>query len=281
MELIGKKDIMSLYRSPAPRLVASLAMSLFGINHINKLYEATYNKGDQCAASLLDILRTTYSVDAAELANIPGEGACIIVSNHPTGGMDGVLLIDMLSKVRADVKFMGNFILQRIKSLSQYFIPVDPYRQHDPQGNVRGVKMAADHLLEGGVLVVFPAGEVSRWRKDLGCVADTPWRRSMIRFIRNSGAPVVPLYIEARNSRTFHLLGDLHPFLRTAMLPREFTNKRHKKIPVRIGCPIPANEKTEALSREEFGDMLRGRVYALKNAPVPACDGCDGSKNCE
>lgn len=251
---------MSLYRGPAPRLVASLAMALLGINHINRIYDATYHRGKKCAESLLSILGTTYKVGEADLANIPRTGPCVIVANHPTGGLDGVLLIDMLSKVRDDVKFIGNFILQKVESLNSYFIPVNPYSAHDPKGNVKGVKMAADHILTGGALVIFPAGQVSEWQKDLGRVADGTWRRSVMRFIHNSGAPVVPVYIDAQNSRRFYMLCGLHPFIKSAMLPREFINKRHMTIPVRIGPPVTVDP---AMSANQLADTLRKKVYDL------------------
>lgn len=251
---------MGGHDGPVARIAAAAAMSLFGINNVNRLYAGTYHSGDRCADRLLSILDTTWKVDERKLDAIPREGGLIITANHPTGGLDGVLLIDLLSRIRPDIKFMGNFILQRIESLSDYFIPVNPFNNHDPRSNVKGIKAAIAHLEAGGALMVFPAGEVAVWRSDLRRIADRPWGRSMMRFVREAGVPVVPLWIEARNSRKFYLFGRMHPLLKMALLPREFTNKRHMKVPVRIGDPIMPADTASVGSLREYGELLRRKV---------------------
>lgn len=264
MELISKEELTQGKKGFLPNLIASAAMAVFGINNINRLYAGTYGSGDQCAAKLLSILDTTYVVDEKELENIPREGGVVIICNHPTGGLDGVLLIDLLSKIRPDVKFMGNFILQKIQSLNNYFIPVDPFRSHDPRHNIKGIKTAYAHVEGGGALMIFPAGEVSSWQKNSRRIEDRPWNRSIMRFIRECGVPVVPMFIEARNSRKFYIMGSLHPLVRMALQPREFTNKRHMRIPVHIGAPIYPADTQQCPEQADYSESLREAVDRLR-----------------
>lgn len=264
MELISKEELTQGRKGFLPNLIASAAMAVFGINNINRLYAGTYGSGGQCAAKLLSILGTTYDVDEQELENIPREGGTVIICNHPTGGLDGVLLIDMLSKIRPDVKFMGNFILQKIQSLNNYFIPVDPFRSHDPRHNIKGIKTAYAHVESGGALMIFPAGEVSSWQQNSHRIEDRPWNRSIMRFIRECDVPVVPMFIEARNSRKFYILGSIHPFIRMALQPREFTNKRHMKVPVHIGAPIYPADTQHCTELADYSRLLRETVDCLR-----------------
>jgi putative hemolysin len=87
----------------------------------------------------------------------------VFVSNHPTGTLDGLVLIHLLSKVRPDVKFMGNMLLSRLEPLKEFFIEVNPFDSHSAQ-NVGGIRASMEHVRKGGALVIFPAGEISTYK---------------------------------------------------------------------------------------------------------------------
>lgn len=267
MKLVSSEDLMFGRKGFFPKITAKSAMSLLGINKINRLYDETYCDGDETAARLLEKLGTKYMICEEDMANIPTEGGVVFISNHPTGALDGVMLIDALSKSRPDVKFMGNFLLNRIESLSKYFISVDPFDSKDRAKNLRGIKESIRHVKNGGALVIFPAGEVATWQKGFWRIEDKKWSDSIIRFIRSLDVPVVPICIEARNSKRFRLAGKIHPMLRTVLLPREFTNKKGKIIPINIGSAITVRLVKGLEELRTYGDYLRANVDYLCNKP--------------
>ena len=179
-----------------------------------------------------------------------------------------MILIDLLSKARPDVKFMGNFLLSRIGPLKRFFIDVDPFDAKSGC-NVSGIRESLQHLSGGGLLVIFPAGEVATWQRGFRDVKDRPWPESVLKFIRKAQVPVVPVYIEASNSRTFRLAGKVHPMLRTLLLPRELVNKAGCSVPLRIASPI-LPKKTEDLSKTAYNSYLRAPVEYLKPSGTTA-----------
>ena len=132
---------------------------------------------------------------------LPMSGAYITISNHPLGGIDGVLLLKLMLQERKDFKIIANFLLHRIAPLKPYIMPVKPFESHkDAKSSLMGFKSALLHLKEGHPLGIFPAGEVSTY-KDGKLVVDRPWEEAAIKLIRKAEVPVVPIYFHARNSR--------------------------------------------------------------------------------
>ncbi|MDL2319918.1 lysophospholipid acyltransferase family protein [Alistipes sp. OttesenSCG-928-B03] len=268
MHLIEKKDLMMGRTGVVPSFFAGTALRMLGLNRINRLYEETFDEGGDTAEKVLAKLDVKYTICDKDRSNIPAEGGVVFISNHPTGLLDGILLIDLLSRVRPDVKFMGNFLLDRIESLRKYFIAVDPFDSKDAKKNLRGVRQAIKHVQDGGALVIFPAGEVATWQKGFNQIKDKKWSRSIVRFIRSTEAPVVPICIEARNSRLFRLVGLVHPVLRTALLPRELLNKKGKTVNINIGSAIMPRRVAQLKELDVYGDYLRANVdYLHKKLP--------------
>lgn len=245
--------------------VASLLMFLLKLNKFNKLYRSVADKkGVEFINSALENLEIKYEIHPDELKRIPKNGPFITVSNHPYGGIDGILAIKLVTESRKDYKTLGNFLIQKIPQLNEFLIPVDPF-EGTRANNVTGIKNALNHLSEGGSLGIFPAGEVSTYydNEDEQGAVDRQWQSSMIKFIRKAEVPVVPIYFHGTNSRLFHLLGLIHPKLRTAKLPSEMLNKKNKVIRIRIGTPITVDEQREYSDIERFGRFLRLKTYAL------------------
>lgn len=264
MELISKEDLMFGRKGFFPKLTAKGIMGLLGINKVNRLHENVYGQED-AAGLLLEQLGVSYAICDSDLAHIQAEGGMVLISNHPTGALDGIMLIDAISKVRPDVKFMGNFLLGRIEPLKKYFISVDPFDSKERAKNLRGIKESMQHVKNGGALVIFPAGEVATWQKGFWRIEDKRWSDSIIKFIRSLGVPVVPICIEARNSKKFRLVGKIHPMLRTAMLPHELVNKKGKVVPINIGSAITVRLVKDLDDLRTYGDYLRANVDYLCN----------------
>jgi len=244
---------------------AKVLMTVLRINKLNKLYEEiSHHRGMDFIDALIEKLDLEYEVSEEELAKVPKNGAFITVSNHPFGGIDGMLLVKVLSKIRPDIKVMSNFVLNKIEPVSEYMLPVNPFeRRKDAKSSLGGVKMALEQLQEGGVLGIFPAGEVSSYNEDNFGISDREWQYPAMKMIKKAQVPVVPVYFQGSNSRLFHLLGLIHPSLRTVRLPAEVFNKKHKKIRIRIGNPVSVKEQESFSDISTFGRYLRAKTYSL------------------
>lgn len=251
---------------PAGTVIASLAMAVTGLNRINRIFSHISGyRGIEFADHLIEYLNVKYRVSEAELAYIPKEGPFIVVSNHPYGAIDGIIILSMVGKVRPDIKILTNFLLSYIPNLEESFFPVNPFTERKELGSsVKGLKMAREHLNRGGGLALFPAGEVSSNNNKEHISKDIEWQPSVIKLIRNAGVPVVPLFFSGQNSALFHFLGKIHPILRTVRLPHELSNKKNKKITLSVGMPITGAELLDFASVRELGRYLWSRTYSLE-----------------
>ena len=239
MAIVSREELKMGRKGPLAGFMALAIGKLFALERANALAEKIEREGPERPSQMaLGELGVSYEVCERDMANIPLEGAAIVICNHPTGALDGIMLIDLLSKVRPDVKFMGNFLLNRISFFKQYFIAVDPFDNPDRGKNLRGMRESIAHLEAGGMLVIFPAGTVATTHGWSFRVREFPWSKSVIRFVRRAACPVVPICIETRNSFIFHALGKIHPRLRTAMLPHEMFNKKGRTITINIASPL-------------------------------------------
>lgn len=246
-------------------IIAGIAMHLLGICRINKLHAkvANYN-GRDFSTALLKEMNVGYEIPSKELEYIPQEGPFIVVSNHPFGAIDGIVLIDIFSAARPDTKFLTNFILSHIDNLKEFFFPVNPFTEKpDIAQSFSGLRMASESIKNGSPLCLFPAGEVATTYGS-SIIQDKEWQSTIIKLIRNSGVQVLPVYVHGTNSHFFYWLGKVHPLLRTMRLPGELLNKRNRTIQVRIGKPVTTNELAEYKDLKELGGYLRSRTYALE-----------------
>ena len=244
------------------------ARALYGIcgmGEINRLFDGAADyQGREFADHLLENMNVTFDLNPEQLKNIPETGGFIVVSNHPFGGIEGVMLYSLISKVRPDIKLMANFILSHIPNLKEAFFAVNPFSNNPEwKSSVNGIKGAIDHVAKGHGLGVFPAGEVSRYHGH-DFPEDLPWSNSVARIIKQANVPVIPVYWEGRNSKLFYAVDKIHPMLGTARLMRELANKHDHCIPVRIGKPIAPSEIEDYAQPKELAAYLRARTYALE-----------------
>ena len=245
-------------------LVAKLVMHIMRLNKINKLYSDVYTKdGSVFLEQLIDALGVSVEVSEEDLQKIPQEGAFITVSNHPFGGLDGIILIQLLSKIRPDYKVMANFLLKKIEPIKDYFLGVNPFESRKDISSAGGLKEALRHLSEGKPLGLFPAGEVSAYQADSNSVEDREWSASVLKLIRKANVPVIPIYFKGSNSLLFQVLGLIHPMLRTVKLPSELLNKKNRVIKLRIGNPISVETQNSFGDIIQYGKFLRAKTYLL------------------
>ncbi|MBV7297226.1 lysophospholipid acyltransferase family protein [Enterovibrio paralichthyis] len=211
----------------------------------------------------LDVLGIAYTVPEEQLANVPKTGGTVVVANHPLGGVEGVILAKVLRQIRPDVKVLANYYLKRIPELSDLFIGVDVFEGESAQrANMRALREAHQHVSEGGLLLIFPAGEVSTFDHK-GMLSDKAWSRSAAVLVKKHKATVVPVFIGGQNSRKFYRAGRIHPLLRTALLGRELLNKKGRSIPLSIGDPIAWKEYRGFDNDEALVNYLRLNTYLL------------------
>jgi putative hemolysin len=235
-----------------------------GLNRLERFYnEISVLPGEDFIEALFAHLDLRLEVDPADLERVPAEGGVAIVANHPYGAIDGLALLHVLRDRRPDLKVMANFMLQQLEPLRDRFIGVNPFEQITTRSSFQGMRQAHQHLADGGALGVFPAGEVSSYRKDLDAVADPRWKTPVIKLIRHAGVPVVPLWFDGANSLVFQILGMVHPSLRTLQLPREMLRMHGRTVRMRIGNPLTEKELAQFTSMDALARYLRAKTYAI------------------
>lgn len=221
---------------------------------------------------LLRALEIELAVPAGEWERIPESGPLAVAANHPTGLLDGAIAASLCLRRRPDVRILVNHLLPSHEEIDPYLIRVDPYgRAGSVSNNRSAMREAVRWLKRGGALIVFPAGDVSRIDWKHWAVEDPEWNPSIARLIRAGGAAALPLHIRAGNSPVFHLLGAVHPRLKTVRLPFEMLNKRGAVVSVRAGMPVPLR-KLAQLDDAAMMAHLRARSILLgkcSSAPVP------------
>lgn len=245
-------------------LVARMVMYIMRLNKINKLYSDVYDEDPNAFLDrLIEALGVTIEINEEDFQKIPADGAFITISNHPFGGLDGIILIKLLSKVRPDYKVMANFLLKKIMPIKDYFLGVNPFENRKSISSTAGIKEALRHLSEGKPLGLFPAGEVSAYQADSNNVEDKEWGLSVLKLIKKANVPVIPIYFKGSNSLLFHMLGLIHPMLRTVKLPSELLNKKNRIIKLRIGNPITVETQNSFTDIVQYGKFLRAKTYLL------------------
>ncbi|MFA7687092.1 MAG: lysophospholipid acyltransferase family protein [Moheibacter sp.] len=235
-----------------------------GLEKLNDLYRRGQDKPTaEFLTYLLNDLEIKYELHEEDQKRIPAEGPFVIVSNHPLGALDGILMMHIIGKVRPDFKVMGNFLLHRIKPLEPMVIAVNPFESHkEVYSSSNGMRAAFRHVKQGGCLGIFPAGEVSG-KDEEGNIIDRQWQESAIKLIKKLNVPVIPMYFRAKNSPFFYRMAKLHPNLQTALLPTEMARPRVKPIQIRIGKPILLRQQNDFEDIPSFTEFLRKKTYAL------------------
>lgn len=275
-----RQNVQGTFKRGIYGLLSHPLEAVLAIKALNRRYKdftvSEDSEGVNFFSKCLQHLNVTYEMLEEDLARIPRTGPLLVVANHPLGGLDGIVLGAILTSVRSDVHLLANGLLGHIKEIRPWLIPVNPFGGKEAtQQNIRGIRQTVQYLREGGCVGTFPSGTVSHLQIKNRQVADPDWNPNTARFIRLSQATVLPMHFEGKNSAAFHLLGLVHPLLRTAMLPREMLNKQDTTLRVRAGNPIPFRKLKTFDSDEALTDFLRLNTYILKKRPDPN----DGVRN--
>ncbi|MDA0325764.1 MAG: lysophospholipid acyltransferase family protein [Bacteroidetes bacterium] len=270
MSIVSAKEIAKAIKLERYGFVGTfcgwILMKVLKISTINRIYNRNKHLSDlDFLNALLNDFQIKFDIPEEDLKRLPKDGAYVTISNHPLGGIDGVLLLKLMLEERKDFKIIANFILHRIEPLIPYIMPVNPFENRkDVRSSVVGFKNALTHLKEGHPLGIFPAGEVSTYR-DGKLLVDRPWEAAAMKLVKKAEVPVVPIYFHAKNSPLFYRLSKISDTLRTAKLPSELLTQKHRVIKVRIGRPISVKEQQQQQTLEEFSSFIRKKTYMLSN----------------
>lgn len=270
MSLVTPKEVAKAIKTDKYGFLGTfsgwLLMKVLKISALNKIYDRNKHLSDvEFLNAILDEFQIKFEIPEEDLKRLPKDGAYITISNHPLGGIDGILLLKLMLDREPNFKIIANFLLHRIEPLKPYVMPVNPFETHkDAKSSVAGIKDALRHLQENKPLGIFPAGEVSTYKDDK-LVVDKPWEEGAIKLIKKAKVPVVPIYFHAKNSRLFYLLSQISDTLRTAKLPSELLTQKDRIIKVRIGKPISVAEQDEHETIESYSEFLRRKTYMLAN----------------
>jgi putative hemolysin len=207
----------------------------------------------------------------SERARIPATGKVVIVANHPIGSLDGLALLHLIRQIRPDVKVVANNMLMQISRLHPVLLPVDNMGGKTGRKHLLAIKA---HLNDESALLIFPAGEVSRFgAKGL---RDPAWQSGFIKLASATKAPIVPIFVGGRNSVFFYSLSVLAKPLSTAWLIREMFKQRHNTIDARIGRVIPHEiYSANKIPAATLAGMFKQHVYRLAKNRKPIFDSVD------
>jgi putative hemolysin len=245
---------------------AAIAMQIMKINKLNKFHKnhlVPYNNYPEMYRKAIKEMGITVNFDTSFLDTLQEEAFCT-VSNHAFGFLDGSILLGYIGEKRPNFKFTANFILQNIKASEDYVIPVNPFDERGKPKGMGGTNFALKWLQDGNVISMFPAGEVATYQKGSRVITDRPWKIGVFRLIRMAQVPVVPIYFEGTNSRMFHLLGRIHPYVRTFLLIREWFKKKQVTVNVKTGKIIYPEIYNKYDTDEAMSAFFRNEVYKLK-----------------
>ena len=216
-------------------------------------------KGLDMVEQVLEHLDIVCTISARDLEQIPEHGPLVIIANHPTGTLDGLALLYAVSRVRRDVKVVTNRMLTHLEPLSSLFIPVDNMGGRTAKSSL--VQME-QHLQNAGVLIFFPAGEVSRpTRKG---IRDKKWHSGFIKLAGKLRVPLLPVHIQAHNSLLFYASTLVSPTLSMLLLMQQMFRRRHSQLPIKIGQQIAWHHWHSAtLSSREMAEQCRQHVMRL------------------
>lgn len=271
-------EVSSPFRLPRKTLFGlgeNFAEWATGLSKLDKFY-AQRPAGCDTQAFLtftLEILGIDYQVVKGSLAHIPTSGPTVIVANHPLGCVEGVILAELLLQLRSDVQILANQYLKTVPELDELFIGVDVFEgKNAHKANLKALRQAHQHLEAGGLLLLFPAGEVSQLvDRKTQRLEDKEWSRSVSSLIKKSRATTVPVFIDGQNSKRFYMAGKVHPLLRTLMLGRELLNKSKECINLSIGSAIKFKE-LNGLTDSQIVNYLRLNTYLLQNKTLTTSD---------
>ncbi len=257
------------HHAPALRSIpgaVTLFQAIFREGSINAfLREHAKDDAFAFVESVIDRMGLEVIVNKKELERIPSCGRCVVVANHPLGALDAMALIDMIKEIRQDIKILANDFLYAFENLREILIPVDNLSGRISKASLQAVY---DALENEEMVIVFPSGEVSR--AGLTGIKDAKWHKGFYRFAAKTRSPILPIFIDAKNSALFYTLSLVNKNIGTVLLPHEMMRYENRAISFKIGRPIPYEAyRLPSLTSGESVKLLRKHFYRIARDKTP------------
>ncbi len=254
--------VRQLYKLAESPLEQLLAFNKF--NHYYNQSVANQNVQTNFFQAALKAFDIKYTTDGYDINKLPNDGPLVVISNHPFGGADGIIVGALITSFRSDLKLLVNYLLNNMPALRPWLIQVNPFGGVNAhQTNLGPLKESIKWLRNGGVLATFPSGTVSHRTWSRSNITDPKWNPATVSLIRKTNSTVLPIFFKGSNSNFFQTAGLVHPLLRTILLPGELVKRVSSHIELTIGEPISPNKIAQQGDNENAIKFLRDTTYNL------------------
>ncbi len=261
-------DLEKIFRDKNPKLAKLLPKFIFSylkkVIHQEELNAAIYRNREKYGAEFLYAILNEFGVvvKSVGIENLPENGRYIIASNHPLGGLDGMALMQEVSRKRKDFLFPVNDLLMNLPNLKELFIPVNKHGS-----NAENIRLFNETFQSEVLLLYFPAGLVSRKQK--GRILDLEWKKTFLSKAIQFKRDIIPVHIDGRNSDFFYNFANIRKRLKIKAniemlyLVDEMYKQKDKTITITFGNPIPYQHFGKQHSPAEWAGIIKQKVYAL------------------
>lgn len=234
---------------------------------IRKFEKAGVKEGREFFTQTLEFMGIDLIVAPDEIANIPSTGGLIVVANHPHGMVDGMVMAELVGRKREDFLILTRSLISGVKEISQFMLPVPfPHEENSFKDSIKMRKTAMAHLKSGGVIILFPAGQVASSDTLFGPAIEREWNPFTAKMIQRSGATVLPIYFPGQNSRLYLIADRISATMRQGLLLHEVVHSLNKPLNPRVGKPLAGAElKKWADNPRGFMEWLRAHTLGLKD----------------
>ncbi len=262
----GKPEFFEQYPPFISGFVIKLLETILVLPQINNfLKKHGDKKGIEFIDEIFDTINFDYIISNNDRNKIPSEGRVVCVSNHPLGALDGLSLLKTVYDVRKDVKIVANHFLMSLSQIEELLLPFDVYSLGVQKSNIQNIEKALQHE---EAVIFFPAAEVSRF--GLKGIRDSKWQKGPIWMARKMDAPILPMFVDGKNSFKFYLMSLINKRFSTFLLPREIFRKKNRLIKIKVGNQIPASVFSSPIINDKTqSKLLKNHVYQIGRNKSP------------
>lgn len=255
----------------AQRLIIKTIERVTGKNKLEKIYQSYSKKKTHPKyfwSSVLEIMNIKVNNKSKNKLFIPKSGPLIIISNHPFGIIDGLILCSLASKFRDDFMIITHETLNLIPELDQFILPIDfsGIEKEIVKNNIKTTKKAREHLNNGGLLIIFPSGSVSIAKNLKTAAKDDDWKLFTAKLIHQTKSDILPIYFDGKNGFLFHLFASKmkNQTLKYSSYIHETRRKIGKEIIIYSGSTVKYSDIKDMKDRVKLTNYLKDLTYSLK-----------------